>query len=186
VKRNDWLPQKMLAVRSGLCMYGRNNISYTAAFGSFQRLSTLFSDIPCNEENWFEFRQMDSCAACKACLDNCPNKAITEDSFRIDARRCLTSINERDGQVFPDWIAPTAHNCIVGCMKCQECCPHNKKFLGNVIEPVEFSEEETRYILSEGPLDGASERLNEKIKALEMKIYYKALPRNLKALFADI
>lgn len=183
VIRNDRLPQKMLAVRSGLCLYGRNNISYTAAFGSFQRITTFFSDIPCKEENWYELRQMDSCVACRACLDHCPNQAITEERFRIDARRCLTGFNEHDGHDFPDWVTPEAHHCIVGCMKCQECCPHNKKFLENLVEPAEFSEEETHYILSGGALDSASEELKEKIDALALGIFYKALPRNLNALF---
>jgi epoxyqueuosine reductase len=182
VKRADSLPQKMLAVRSGLCLYGRNNITYTAAFGSFQRITTLFSDIPCQEENWYELRQMDSCEGCKACIVNCPNQAITEASFRIDARRCLTGYNEHEGRSFPDWIDPSAHHCIVGCMKCQECCPHNKKFLEHILEPVEFTAEETLYLLGGGALDDAPDELKAKVKALDMEVFYNVLPRNLNAL----
>ncbi|MEE9378294.1 MAG: hypothetical protein V3V33_09695 [Candidatus Lokiarchaeia archaeon] len=45
------LPQKTLAVRSGLAEYGRNNITYIPGMGSFHRLTTLYSDFPTEEDN---------------------------------------------------------------------------------------------------------------------------------------
>ena len=44
------LPEKLLAVRSGLARYGRNNISYVKGLGSFAFLSSYYSDMPCAEE----------------------------------------------------------------------------------------------------------------------------------------
>ena len=44
------LPRKLLAVRSGLGLYGRNNICYVAGMGSSPLLITCFSDMPCLED----------------------------------------------------------------------------------------------------------------------------------------
>ena len=40
------LPRKLLAVRSGLGFYGRNNICYVEGMGSFLNLAPYVSDIP--------------------------------------------------------------------------------------------------------------------------------------------
>jgi epoxyqueuosine reductase len=40
------LPRKLFAVRSGLGVYGRNNICYVEGMGSTPFLATYFSDIP--------------------------------------------------------------------------------------------------------------------------------------------
>jgi len=45
------LPQKTLAVSCGLATYGRNNITYVKGMGSFHRLSTFYSDFPCDQKN---------------------------------------------------------------------------------------------------------------------------------------
>ena len=66
------LPQKTLAVRSGLAEYGRNNITYVPGMGSFHRLTTLYSDFPVgevDEHNWHKLRMMESCEECKACTN---------------------------------------------------------------------------------------------------------------------
>jgi epoxyqueuosine reductase len=41
------LPLKILAVRSGLAEYGRNNITYVSGMGSFFQLVAFYSDLPC-------------------------------------------------------------------------------------------------------------------------------------------
>ena len=101
VKNVSKLPLKILAVRSGLCIYGRNNISYREDMGSFLRLTALYSDIKCDEANWCELRQMDSCKNCHICMNMCPTKAIIDESHLIKRDRCLTSFNESEGD-FPD------------------------------------------------------------------------------------
>jgi epoxyqueuosine reductase len=177
----DRLPQKILAVRSGLSQYGRNNVSYADSLGSFVRLTSFFSDIPCEETSWQDLTQMASCRTCTLCLENCPSKAILAGSYLVEASKCLTAVNEHQGN-FPDWVEPSMHNCIIGCMKCQEVCPHNKKNLHNFIEPVEFTEEETLYILDDKPLNGASSEFLDKVKLLGIDVYYNVIPRNLRAL----
>jgi len=46
------LPQKLLAARSGLAQYGKNNITYVAGMGSFHRPVVFISDAPCAEDRW--------------------------------------------------------------------------------------------------------------------------------------
>ena len=45
------LPLKLLAVRSGLGLYGRNNICYVPGMGSFLQLVAVYSDLPCQKDN---------------------------------------------------------------------------------------------------------------------------------------
>ena len=148
------LPQKTLAVRSGLAEYGRNNITFVQGTGSFHRLTTLYSDFPTEEDNWQELQMMDMCKECSACTSKCPTEAIPTDRFLLRAERCITYHNEHPPEIpFPQWINPTWHNCLVGCLHCQKVCPANKKVI-NWTEPgPEFSEEETKLILNGQNLD---------------------------------
>lgn len=158
------LPRKLLAVRSGLGVYGRNNICYIEGIGSSLVLVPYFSDISCMEETWHEIRQMDLCKDCKVCISNCPTRAITNERFLINNEQCLTYFNEAGREWdFPEWIDPSSHNCIYGCMRCQTTCPMNKEFLKNIIDPVEFTAEETLLLLEGKPLNQFSEKLKRKI-----------------------
>lgn len=126
---------------------------------------------------------MDLCETCQACLNNCPTAAITKDRFLINAERCLTYFNEADGKWdFPEWVQPSFHNCIYGCLRCQSVCPKNKDYLDNVIEPVEFTEDEALLLVEGRPLEQFPAILKQKVKELDMFDYLTALPRNLKVL----
>ncbi len=178
------LPRKLLAVRSGLGLYGRNNICYVAGMGSSPLLITCFSDIPCPEDKWHDIGHMRACQKCTACLDNCPTGAITSDRFLIDNERCLTYFNELGGEHdFPDWIDPAAHHTIYGCMRCQTVCPMNKKYLRNVVEPKEFTEQETALLMEGKSFEYLPEILQQKVHAIDMENYLGVLPRNLRILF---
>jgi epoxyqueuosine reductase len=178
------LPRKLLAVRSGLGSYGRNNICYVDGFGSFCNISPYYTDIPCTEDSWSEIRQMDTCETCKACMCNCPTSAIMDDRFLIDNERCLTCFNEWDSKYdFPEWIDPAAHNSVVGCLSCQVICPANKEYLCSTAEPYEFSEEETVSLIEGLPFEQFSGELRQKVQELGLNDFLCTLPRNLKVLF---
>jgi len=70
------LPKKLLAVRSGLAAYGKNNISYIPGMGSFYGLVVVYSDLPAQEDHWREPQMLESCRNCSACLRHCPVGAI--------------------------------------------------------------------------------------------------------------
>lgn len=178
------LPLKRLAVRSGLGMYGRNNICYVEGIGSFLNLSAYYSDLPCLEDHWQEVRQMELCHTCRACLQNCPTAAIRPDRFLIDNERCLTYFNESGGEWdFPDWIDPSSHHVLYGCLRCQAICPADRPHLNALTAFMEFSEEETAFLLEGRPFDQFSETLKQKVESLEMQEYLSVLPRNLRVLF---
>ena len=179
------LPKKLLAVRSGLASYGRNNIAYIDGFGSYFRLTAYFSDIPCPSDGWREAHNLERCHTCSACMTRCPTNAICQDRFLIRAENCLTFFNE-GAEEFPEWVDPGWHNCIVGCMICQDVCPENKNNKDQIIEGRIFSEEETQMILDGVREECLSSETIEKLEALYMLEYYHVLPRNLDLLFRNI
>jgi len=169
------LPLKLLAVRSGLAEYGRNNIAYVSGMGSFMRLTAVYSDKPCEKDTWQEARMMKQCEACDLCRKACPTSAISPDRFLLRAEKCLTFHNEKKGSVpFPDWIKPEWHNCIVGCIRCQAACPENKAFLQQVGETAEFDEAETKLLLKDVPVEQIPAATLEKLKRLSLTDYFDA------------
>jgi len=175
------LPVKLLSARSGLCFYGKNNICFVPGMGSFHRLMAFYSDLPCLEDIWRESVMLEDCENCSACLNACPTGAITSDRFLIKAERCLTFLNEGSSD-FPDWLDPSWHNCLVGCLNCQKACPQNMDFLEWIQPGAEFSEEETSLILDEVPLKKLPAATAKKLEKLYLLEYNDILPRNLRVL----
>lgn len=180
------LPRKLLAVRSGLGRYGRNNVCYVEGMGSFANISTFFSDLPCPEETWQEIGRMELCKRCRICLNQCPTGAIRGEHFLIDNEKCVTYFNESaKPDVFPEWMDPKSHNSIVGCLKCQAVCPANKTYLSTAIDSVEFTELETVSLLKGIQEQEISGTFREKLESLYMFDYLDALPRNLNVLLTN-
>lgn len=174
------LPQKTLAVRGGLAEYGRNNISYIQGMGSFFRLTTFYTDFPVEEDNWRELKMMELCNKCSACINNCPTGAISTDRFLLHVERCLTQHNEQPGEIpFPEWIDPSWHNCLVGCLQCQNVCPANKKVKDWTEAGPVFTEEETKLLTNKQELDNLPIKLMMKLKKFEFAHYLKVFPRNI-------
>ena len=170
-----WMPQKRLAVRSGLVEYGRNNISYDSDYGSFIELATFVSDIEPQNGMWRESQNSDNCTGCSLCLDNCPTGAISSDRFLINTDKCLAAINEGGTDDFADWIPKTAHHKLVGCLRCQDICPMNAAALRNITDKLEFDTAETDDLLSG--------KVSEKSKKLNVHYAWESVPRNLTAMF---
>ena len=145
---------KLLAVRSGLGKYGRNNICYVDKMGSLLNLYAFFTDFQFDEDNWFEIRMMDKCENCTICIKTCPTGAIpvpTDENLVINASKCVSVYNEIKG-IIPDWIPSDAHNALRGCMKCQLLCPCNRAPLKITKRFEDISEKETNMIL-DGKMD---------------------------------
>ncbi len=173
------LPLKLLAVRSGLAAYGRNNISYVAGLGSFYRLGGFYTDVGPDGETWQEPRLLARCEKCTACLKHCPTGAIRADRVLIEAQRCLTYMNERE-EDFPAWVAPAWHNALIGCMTCQQACPENRPFAARTEEAaLNFSKDETALILARTPLAALPEEARRKLHELCLDDDYAVVARNL-------
>ena len=178
------LPLKLLAVRSGLAQYGKNNICYVPGMGSFLQLAAVFSDLPCEEDSWQDAQVMKRCQSCDACRLRCPTGAIPSDRFLLRAERCIVFHNEKQGDVpFPAWMDPSWHNCLIGCLHCQRVCPEDRDFFGWIEVKEEFSEEETSLILKGVEIDKLSPATVEKLKRLDFVRFYDQIPRNLGVFF---
>jgi epoxyqueuosine reductase len=180
------LPLKLLAVRSGLAEYGRNNICYATGLGSFFQPVAVYSDMPCEKDRWQNAKMMASCQNCQLCRKACPTGAISSDRFQLKAERCITYYNERKGDIpFPDWIKRSWHNCLIGCLICQRACPKNRRFIQWIEEAVEFNEEETRLLMKGSLREQLSMSTVNKLKQLGLIDYLENLPRNLSVFFKD-
>lgn len=173
------LPLKALAVHSGLGEYGRNNICYVHRMGSFVRLDAFYTDAPLVEDDWGEKRLMEACANCCACEVSCPTASLAPDRFIIRAERCLTYMNELEGD-FPNWVQPAWHNALIGCMRCQTVCPQNAPFINHPVGSESFTEDETAVILAATTFDQLGSESCSKLRRLEWgESGFPLLKRNL-------
>jgi epoxyqueuosine reductase len=183
LERTHEVHLKLLAVRSGLGEYGRNNLCNVEGMGSLHRLWGFFTNCEL-EDNWNEIRMMQTCKNCRACINSCPNHCLSEESFVIDAGRCLSLFNEIEG-VFPEWIDPQAHNSLMGCMRCQLVCPANRNALATTRRLEDITEKETLKILKGEPdqelLSSLSRKLGN-IYPTRSAESFPILQRNLQAL----
>lgn len=178
------LPLKLLAVRSGLGEYGRNNICYVLGMGSFLQLVAVYSDLPYEEDSWREVQMMRNCQRCQACRRSCPTGAISSDRFLLHTDRCIVFHNEKKGNIpFPAWMDPSWHNCLYGCLHCQRVCPEDRKFLQWIDEKEDFSQEETGLLLEGVPRDQLSAATIRKLEYLDLTDSLDSLPRNLGVFF---
>jgi epoxyqueuosine reductase len=161
------LPAKALAGHAGLIEYGRNNVTYAGSWGSFFRLKAFYSDLPPAGDPWQGFEVMDECEQCGACIPACPTGAIDPERFLLQAERCVCYLNEGEAD-FPQWLDPSWHNCLVGCMLCQDVCPANKTHVDWIVEGVDFSEAETAVILEGASGDEVPASLIAKLDSIDM------------------
>lgn len=177
------LPVKLLAVRSGLAQYGRNNLAYVTGWGSYVRLGALCTDADLGavEHKTKASMLMSCCPPCRNCHHVCPTGCIPHDGTVIDADHCLSNVNENEGD-WPEWVPARAHNSLVGCMRCQEACPADRYYVESEDVVAEFDEAETKIILENRPADELPEDLRAKLESLDLEGYSQVLGRNLLAL----
>ena len=178
---------KLMAVRTGLGKYGRNNICYVDKMGSMINLFACFTDFQFEEDNWTEMKMMDHCNNCKICINNCPTNAIpppSGESFVLNVDKCISLYNEIDGKI-PKWINSKAHNALMGCMRCQLTCPGNREVIKLIERFEDVTELETRMILEGIPEEKLLNSLSKKLKMFypsTAKKFFPRLKRNLELL----
>ncbi len=184
VEKASQIHLKLLAARSGLGNYGRNNIIFVDGMGSFITLYAFFTDFQFDKDNWQEIKMLEECEKCRNCLGICPTSCITMDNFVIDVTKCITLYNEIDGK-FPRWIRPSWHNALMGCMKCQIPCPANEKVPDYAGRLEDVTEEETLKILQGESNDELINSLTKKLKGFTPATsieYFPIFTRNLNVL----
>jgi epoxyqueuosine reductase len=175
---------KLLAVRSGLGRYGRNNICYVDGMGSFLTLHAYLTDYRFKSDDWHEIQMMELCRNCSICMNQCPGDAIREEPFLIDVNRCIPLYNEVPG-ILPDWIPSDAHNALFGCMKCQAPCPANRESMKQIGLLEDITAEETRQFVNGNPAENVILSVSRKLKMpylVGSKEMVEVASRNIKAL----
>ncbi len=178
------LPYKRLGAQCGMAVYGRNNITYIEGLGSNFSYTGYFSDIAPDNYKWIKDNNAELCSSCGLCINECPTGAIKKDRFLIDNQRCLSCLNEVPGE-FPEWLPKEVHHTLYDCLLCQKICPMNKSQLDNIIEEIDFSEEETHMLLEGKAINTLPKELLEKIDILGLDECYSAIPRNLSVLLEN-
>lgn len=177
------LPLKLLAVRSGLARYGRNNLVYVEGMGSYCRLIGFFTSLRTDNSTWIDPQPVEECEKCVACIKKCPTNAISRDRFLIRAERCLTFHNERKTE-FPADLLREWHHCLIGCLYCQAYCPINRKVNIWVEEYGTLDEHDTEVLLEGGPPEAFSEAGRGIMDDFEFCEQLSELSRNMKALLS--
>jgi len=184
VEHNRAMHLKLLAVRSGLGRYGRNNICYVDGLGSFLSLYTFFTDYDFQIDNWHDLRVLDECEDCTICFDNCPTNAISEENFVIDIEKCIPLYNEIQGE-FPEWLQSDVHSSLMGCIKCQKPCPANKEAVKKMLQLEDITEEETKMILDGKNVESLTRSIGRKLKLFDdssADYFLPVIKRNLEVL----
>ncbi|NIM90368.1 MAG: hypothetical protein GTO17_05395 [Candidatus Aminicenantes bacterium] len=175
---------KQLAVRSGLGRYGRNNLCYVKGMGTFITLYAFLTNFQFEDDHWTSLNLLDACRTCPICYGICPTNCIKKENFVINVGKCITLYNEINGN-FPNWILPSMHNALIGCIKCQYPCPENEKFIPLAERLEDVTESETHKILNGKPDEKLLASLSQKLKKFipaTSKEYFPIFTRNLRAL----
>jgi epoxyqueuosine reductase len=175
------LPLKLLATRTGLARYGRNNLTYVEGMGSYCSLLAFYTSLPVQDFIWIDPQPLSECEKCVACIKKCPTQAIGKDRFLIRAERCLTFHNESIVD-FPPELRPDWHHCLIGCLYCQTYCPVNKKVGGWVEDCGTLSEHDTAVLLDGGSMEEMSESGRRIMEEFEFIEDFPQISRNLKTL----
>jgi len=181
---SERVPLKLLAARSGLGRYGRNNMIFVEGLGSYNVLWAFLTDVPAPADPWTALDVLEACRHCSHCDRACPTDCIPRGRFVIDAGRCITLYNENGGR-FPNFILPSMHHALMGCLRCQTSCPEDRG-IGEISASLgEVPAEETRKILDgrlDDPLLASLRRTLAGFPPLETAGLFPILTRNLKAL----
>lgn len=179
------LPLKLLAARTGLGHYGRNNISYVGDFGSYHKLTAFYTSVAVASTPWQDIQFHSKCESCHICEANCPSGIISHDHYLIDTSRCLPLPNEIEGD-FPEWVKADAHNALMGCLRCQSICPINPPLLQTTEFVARFSKAVVTEILEKTEVEALTEEALSCIKAIGFDDFYPVFRRNFIALYSNV
>jgi epoxyqueuosine reductase len=123
---NSTLPEKRMAVRSGLGFYGRNGLVIAPTLGSLFVISGLYLPFAWSPDRpeTPDLQPGAHCADCYACIGGCPTQAISESGV-IDRAKCLQALSTSTS-ILPEFVRRAWGGRIYGCQSCQDVCPFNR------------------------------------------------------------
>ncbi|MBN1836604.1 MAG: iron-sulfur protein [Spirochaetales bacterium] len=127
---NSPLPEKPLAVASGLGAYGKNALVLIPGLGSLFVIAGIFAPLelsgtePAERGPGGGLEVGGMCGSCTACQDACPVGALSEPG-QLDQARCLQAWAGTYGELPAELVDAWGFR-LYGCQVCQEVCPHNR------------------------------------------------------------
>lgn len=121
------ISDKQWALRAGLGWIGRNTLLVNPTLGSYCNIGELVTTSPADH---YDTPLPNRCADCHACVDACPNHAITHTAHThiplLDATRCASYHTiENRAETLPPHIRLSGY--AFGCDCCQLVCPYNRQ-----------------------------------------------------------
>ncbi len=115
------LPERKLAVLSGIAWPSKNGNVFVDGLGSWVALGEIVTDLPLIGDAEPKHSR---CGDCRLCMEACPAGAIVEPGV-IDKSRCVSALTQSSGSIEAALRESMGIN-IYGCDICQQVCPHNK------------------------------------------------------------
>lgn len=114
------LPERKLAVLSGIAWRGKNGCVFVDGCGSWVALGEIVTNLPLEAAGEHAHSR---CGDCTRCIEACPTRAIVA-PHEIDCSRCLSALTQSPGPISAA-LRRAVGNRIYGCDTCQEVCPQN-------------------------------------------------------------
>ncbi len=120
------ISDKQWAARAGVGWIGRNTLLVNPVVGSYCYVGELVTPSPADH---YDTPLADGCGNCRACVDACPNHALTQKPGTgiplLDARRCASYHTiENRAERLPETLHRSGY--AFGCDCCQVVCPVNR------------------------------------------------------------
>ncbi len=115
------IPERKLAVLSGVGFRGWNANIYVDGSGSWVVLGEIITDLRLSPG---ATRVLDTCYECGECIRQCPTRAIIR-PYQVDRNLCLSGVTQHRGIIALE-LRAKLDNRVYGCDVCQEVCPLNQ------------------------------------------------------------
>ncbi|MDD5484162.1 MAG: 4Fe-4S double cluster binding domain-containing protein [Kiritimatiellae bacterium] len=124
------LPARAAACMAGLGFIGKNTMFYADGIGSYVGIMAIGIDADLEKSNTGTERICHrACTNCSKCIDACPTRAIDAKGYAINPLKCISMLNRHADEPeikLPD-LPETLDKWLLGCEKCQEVCPLNRR-----------------------------------------------------------
>ena len=125
------ISDKQWARRAGLGWIGRNTLLVNPTLGSWCNIGELVTTSPADQ---YDTPIADGCGDCRACVDACPNKALTHSHINAFLHSPIPLLNasgcasyhtiENRAETLPEGLHLSGY--AFGCDICQLVCPYNQ------------------------------------------------------------
>lgn len=120
------LVDKEIAVRAGLCEYGRNSLAISQEYGSFFYIGYILTDLELEDASVnVRGTLSELCEGCYRCVKACLSGALAPDK-PFNYSKCISYISQKKGAL-TEAESLALGNTLYGCHICQNVCPANEK-----------------------------------------------------------